>query len=174
MVVDSGRQPDKLCGIKNGEVHSTVKVESILYRRSGMEISDIEDFDEEDINFIEQHLSTIKTSALSLETSTVETLNKLKLAQHKLKMEMEQLSETELRSKPVLRAWLKARDLPLDCSFQEFFQAFLDEHKQDYRLDLSDRTVLLNKDGCKLFAVEGKNVKLGIRDLLERLPLLYH
>ena len=139
-----------------------------------MEISDIEDFDEDKIIYIEQHLSTIKASALSLETSTVETLNKLKLAQHKLKMELEQLSETELRSRPTLRAWLRARDLPLDCSFQEFFQAFLDEHKQEYRLDLSDRTILLNKDGCKLFGVEGKNVKVTIRDLLERLPLLYH
>jgi hypothetical protein len=137
-----------------------------------MEQSDSDN--EENIDFIEQHISSIKTSALSLETATVATLNKLKLAQHKLKMELEQLSETELRSKPTLRAWLKARDLPLDCSFQEFFQAFLDEHKQDYRLDLSDRSVLLNKDSCKLFGVEGTNVKLGLRDLLERLPLLYH
>ncbi len=137
-----------------------------------MEQSDSDN--EENIDFIEQHISSIKTSALSLETATVATLNKLKLAQHKLKMELEQLSETELRSKPTLRAWLKARDLPLDCSFQEFFQAFLDEHKQDYRLDLSDRSVLLNKDSCKLFGLEGTNVKLGLRDLLERLPLLYH
>ncbi len=137
-----------------------------------MEQSDSDN--EENIDFIEQHISSIKTSALSLETTTVATLNKLKLAQHKLKMELEQLSETELRSKPTLRAWLKARDLPLDCSFQEFFQAFLDEHKQDYRLDLSDRSVLLNKDSCKLFGLEGTNVKLGLRDLLERLPLLYH
>jgi hypothetical protein len=137
-----------------------------------MEQSDSEN--EENIQYIEEHISTIKTSALSTETTLIETLNKLKLAQHKLKMELEQLSETELRSKPTLRAWLKARELPLDCSFQEFFQAFLDEHKDEYRLDLSDRSILLNKDGCKLFGVEGVNVKLRLRDILERLPLLYH
>ena len=123
---------------------------------------------------IEEHLSSLKRSAKSAEDSVLDALNRLKLAQHNLKMEVEELSETELRSKPALRAWLKTRSLPLDCSFQEFFQRFLSEHKQDYRLNLSDRSILLNKEACKLLGLDGKDVKLGLPEILERLPLLYH
>jgi hypothetical protein len=139
-----------------------------------MEISDIENFDEEEINYIEQHLSTLKTASQVAEEQIVNAINRLKLAEHKLKIELEELSETQLHSKPLLRKWLKARDLPLDCSFQEFFQAFLDEHKKEHRLDLSDRSILLNAEGCKLFGMEGKEKKVSIHDILEHLPVLYH
>jgi hypothetical protein len=123
---------------------------------------------------VEEHLSSLKRSAKVAEDSITTALNRLKLAQHNLNIELKELSQTELRSKPSLRAWLKARELPLDCSFQEFFQKFLEEHKQEYRLNLSDRSICLNKDGCKLFGLEGSNVKLGMPEVLERLPLLYH
>lgn len=123
---------------------------------------------------VEEHLSSLKRSAKVAEDSIVAALNRLKLAQHNLNIELKELSETELRSRPGLRAWLKARELPTDCSFQEFFQKFLEEHKQEYRLNLSDRSICLNKDGCKLLGVEGSNVKVTLPELLERLPLLYH
>lgn len=123
---------------------------------------------------VEDHLSFLKRSAKSAEESIVDACNRLKVAQHSLAMELKELSETELRSKPGLRAWLKARSLPLDCSFQEFFQHFLTEHNQEYRLNLSDRSIILNRDGCILFGKEGHNYKLRIPDLLECLPLLYH
>lgn len=123
---------------------------------------------------VEEHLSSLKRSAKVAEDSITTALNRLKLAQHNLNIELKELSQTELRSKPSLRAWLKARELPLDCSFQEFFQKFLEEHKEEYRLNLSDRSICLNKDGCKLFGLEGSNVKLGMPEVLERLPLLYH
>lgn len=139
-----------------------------------IEISDIEDFDEEKINDVEKHLSTLKSASQMAEEQIVNALNRLKLAEHKLKIELEELSETQLHSKPLLRKWLKARDLPLDCSFQEFFQAFLEEHKKEHRLDLSDRSILLNAEGCKLFGMEGKEKKVSIHDILEHLPVLYH
>jgi hypothetical protein len=123
---------------------------------------------------IEERLSCLKKSSQDAEDSITEALNRLKVAQYNLKLELEELSATELKSKPGLRAWLKARDLPLDCSFQEFFQHFLNEHKQEYRLHLSERSIVLNKDACKLFGLDGINRKLGIPEILERLPLLYH
>ncbi len=139
-----------------------------------MESSDHEDIDDQNIVYIEQHLSSLKTASEVAEQEIVNALNRLKLAEHKLKIELEELSETQLRSKPLLRKWLKARDLPLDCSFQEFFQAFLEEHKKEHRLDLSDRSILLNAEGCKLFGMEGKEKKVSIHDILEHLPILYH
>ncbi len=139
-----------------------------------METSDHEEVDEQNIVYIEQHLSSLKTASQVAEREIVAALNRLKLTEHKLKIELEELSETQLRSKPLLRKWLKARDLPLDCSFQQFFQAFLDEHKKEHRLDLSDRSILLNAEGCKLFGMEGKEKKVSIHDILEHLPVLYH
>lgn len=123
---------------------------------------------------LEDHLSSLKKSANDVEDSITQALNRLKLAQYNLKIELEELSATELKSRPGLRAWLKARDLPLDCSFQDFFQYFLAEHKQEYRLYLSDRSILLNQDACKLFGFDGKDRKVELPMVLERLPLLYH
>jgi hypothetical protein len=139
-----------------------------------METSDTEEIDEQNIVCIEQHLSSLKNASQIAEQEMINVLNRFKLVEHKLKIELEELSETQLRSKPLLRKWLKARNLPLDCSFQEFFQAFLDEHKKEHRLDLSDRSILLNAEGCKLFGFEGKDKKVSIHDILEHLPVLYH
>ena len=123
---------------------------------------------------IEESLSSLKDSARVAEDAVLQALNRLKVAQHKLKIEVEELSQTELRSKSTLRAWLKSRQLAPDCSFQDFFQAFLDEHKKEQRLDLSDRSIVVNADGCKLFGLEGKDKKVLLHDLLERLPSIYH
>ena len=131
-----------------------------------METSDTEE--------IEAHLSSLKTSAKTIEETMTACLNRMKLAHHKLKLELQELSETELRSKPSLRAWLRKNECPEDCSFQEFFQAFLDVHKKDNRLNLSDRSVRLNEEAVKLFGEKGKDVTLTLNQILERLPLLYH
>ena len=138
-----------------------------------MENSDREDT-EDSLQEIETSLSSLKLSANAAEDAVTKALNRLKLAQHKLKIEMEELSETELRSKPLLRAWLSKRGLPTDSSFQVFFQAFLDEHKQEHRLDLSDRTVTLNKDGTQLLGYKESNKRVSILEIMERLPLLFH
>ena len=129
-----------------------------------MEHSDTEDFLEED-------LFNLKRKARTVEDDLISIVNKVKVAQHKLKLELQELSETELRSRPPLRQWLQSRNLPENCSFQEFFEAFLEEHKQECRLYLSDRSISLNKDACKLFGCKGR---LTIIDILEKLPLLYH
>lgn len=123
---------------------------------------------------IEESLSSLKEAGRQAEDAILTALNKLKVAQRKLKIEMDELSKTELRSKPILRHWLKAREMPIHSNFEEFFQAFLDEHKAEHRLDLSTRSILLNKDGCKLFGVDGENKTITMNEVLERLPLLFH
>jgi hypothetical protein len=130
--------------------------------------------DEQDVKELETSLSTLKLAAGEADDAVTAALNRLKLVQFKVKQEIEELSETELRSKASLRQWLKARDLSTECSFQEFFQVFLNEHEKEYRLDLSDRSILLNKDACKLFGLTGKNTKLSMPEVLQKLPLIYH
>ena len=139
-----------------------------------MEPSEPDEYSESSINEIEESLSSLKASAKVAEDAIVASLNRLKLAQHKLKIEVEELSETELRSKPVLRAWLQAREIATTCSFQEFFQAFLNEHKGEFRLDLSDRSIRLNKDACQLLGYKEKDKRVTILEIMERLPLLFH
>lgn len=129
-----------------------------------MEHSDTEEF-------LEENLFNLKRRARSVEDDLIAIVNKVKVAQHKLKLEVQELSETELRSRPSLRNWLRARNLPENCSFQEFFEAFLEEHQRESRLYLTDRSVSLNSDASKLFSHKGR---LTILEILERLPLLYH
>ncbi len=129
----------------------------------GMEHSDTEDLAED--------LFNLKRKAITVEDDLVTIVNRVKVAQHKLKLELQELSETELRSRPSLRHWLRARNLAENCSFQEFFEAFLEEHQQEARLYLSDRSISLNPDACKLLGCKGR---LTLLEILERLPLLYH
>lgn len=132
------------------------------------------DESETEFEAIEEHLSSLKKSAKVAEDAVVNAMNRLKVVQFKARVEMEELAETELRSKPMLRKWLEARNLSTDCSFQEFFDAFLQEHKKENRLDISDRSILLNAEGCKLFGWVGKEKKVFLPELLERLPSIYH
>jgi hypothetical protein len=133
-----------------------------------MELSDSEDSE------VEMALSTLKENASKAEEQVLQALNRLKLVEFKMKQELEDLSETQLKSKAALRHWLETRNLPKTSSFQEFFEKFLEEHKADHRLDLTDRSIRLNKDGCKLFGVSGKDVKMTMAEILEKLPQIYH
>lgn len=133
----------------------------------------MEDSESEE-NEIETSLSSLKTTASQAEDQVLQALNRLKLVEFKMKQELDDLSETQLKSKASLRHWLEDRDLSRDCSFQQFFERFLEEHKEEYRLDLTDRSVRLNKDACKLFGFGGKDVKLTMTEILERLPQIYH
>lgn len=139
-----------------------------------MEPSENEQQDEDHGLFIEEHLSSLKTSAKVAEDSVVAALNRLKVVQQKVKLNVEEMSQTELRSKPALRKWLQARNLSNQSSFQEFFQIFLDEHQKDYRLDISERSICLNREACQLLGIEGKDQKITMVQFLEKLPLLYH
>lgn len=118
-------------------------------------------------------LSSLKNSAKGVEETLVHTINRLKVAQHKLKLEVEELSSVELHPRPALRAWLKARNLETESSFTDFFEAFLIEHQAEHRLELSDRTIRLNKDASKLFQIT-PNTRMSLPEILEKLPVLYH
>ena len=129
---------------------------------------------ESDSDEIETQLSTLKLRAGEAEDQVVQALNRLKLVEFKLKKELEDLSETSLRSKVPLRQWLTSRNLSKESTFQEFFETLLEEHKAEHRLDISDRSILLNKDACKLFGLVGKDIRMTMKELLEKLPQIYH
>ena len=133
-----------------------------------MESSDTDD------NEIMLALTSLAENTKKAEEQVIHALNRLKLLEFKMKQELEDLSETQLKAKPALRYWLETRSLPKTSTFQEFFERFLEEHKAEHRLDLTDRSIHLNKDGCKLFGYAGKDVKVRLTEILERLPQIYH
>lgn len=132
-----------------------------------MDLSDTDD------NEIETSLLTLKTNASQAETHVLQALTQLKQVEVTMKRQLDAVSEPQLRSKAPLRYWLEARTLSKDCSFQQFFERFLEEHKQEYRLDLTDRSILLNTDARTLFGVPGTTGKLTMTEILERLPRIY-
>jgi len=84
----------------------------------------------------------------------------------------ESISEVTLQAKPILHKWLKQRDLPLSLSFQEFFAEFLKEHAQEYRLDLSDRSIALNTDAASLIGYTSQE-PIDLLDFLLYVPTLF-
>lgn len=80
--------------------------------------------------------------------------------------------EEEISDKPTekLVKWLKKRDLSEETSFEEFFEIFIKEHNG--RLDISKRTMVLNKHGAKLFGYEPDS-EVHILELLSKVDELY-
>jgi hypothetical protein len=122
---------------------------------------------------IEKQLSTLKDKSKGVEDSLVSAMNRLKVVQHKIKIEVDEMSQSEMRCKASLRKWLEKRGFSKEISFEEFFQKFLDEHREEDRLDMMDRTILLNKDAAKLFDLKEES-KLTVLQLIEKLPLIYY
>ena len=122
---------------------------------------------------IEKQLSTLKDKSKGVEDSLVSAMNRLKVVQHKIKIEVDEMSQSEMRCKASLRKWLEKRGFSKEISFEDFFQKFLDEHREEDRLDMMDRTILLNKDAAKLFDLKEES-KLTVLQFIEKLPLVYY
>jgi hypothetical protein len=135
---------------------------------------DMEEEPAEEIISLEDTLQSLKRNAQATEIHFQETLRRFKQFQKRLSEETHQeVSQRDLQPRTRMMKWLTERGLPVECSFQEFFERFLEEHKQDHRLDLSRRTIHLNPAACVLFHIKEKKPELHILDLLEKLPLLY-
>ena len=122
---------------------------------------------------LEDTLQSLKRNAHAVEIHLQQSIQYVKALQKKIIEESKDISEHTLQPKTRMMKWLTDRGLPVESSFTEFFEVFLDEHKKEHRLDLSKRTVSLNTDACILFGYKSKHVELHILDLMEKLPVLY-
>ncbi len=122
---------------------------------------------------LEDTLQSLKRNAYAVEIHLQESIQSVKALQKKLIEESKDLSQQALQPRTRMMKWLTDRGLPVESSFTEFFEVFLEEHKKDHRLDLSKRTISLNAEACILFGYKSKHVELHILDLMEKLPVLY-
>jgi len=128
--------------------------------------------DVEDIS-LEDTLESLKRNAKAAETHLLESLKQMKAFQTHLAKESASI-EVPLQPKTRLMKWLTDRGLRVESTFQEFFEAFIDEHKKDHHLDLTTRTVELNTSACVLFGLKDTHPKVHLYELLEKVATLYY
>lgn len=122
---------------------------------------------------LEDTLDSLKRNANAVEVHLQESLKQLKRFQKRLAEDSKDISEVPLQPKTRMMKWLTDRGLPVESTFHEFFEIFLEEHKKDHRLDLSKRTVQLNSAACILLGMKDCNPIVSLYTLLEKLPVLY-
>lgn len=81
--------------------------------------------------------------------------------------------ETTLIAKPRLKEWLHQRGISPIVSFQEFFEIFLEEHREEGRLDLATRTIHLKEDARELFRPKLKKDPIYFLDFLQYIDQLF-
>ena len=121
---------------------------------------------------LEDTLESLKRNAKAVDVYFHDSRLKLKAFQKKLALESHDLTEVPLQPRTRLMKWLTDRGLPVESTFRDFFEAFLEEHGQESLLDVSERTVYLNPSACILFGLK-PNTSLNIFDLLKRTQSLY-
>ena len=122
---------------------------------------------------LEDTLQSLKRNAYAVEIHLQQSIQYVKALQKKIVEESKDISQQALQPRTRMMKWLTDRGLPVESSFTEFFDVFLEEHKKDHRLDVSKRTISLNADACVLLGYKSKHVELHIFDFMEKLPLLY-
>jgi hypothetical protein len=83
------------------------------------------------------------------------------------------IDEALLQVKPEAHAWFIKRNLDISISFVDFFRIFLAEHKDEYRLDLSRRSILLNKDAADLLG-SSEDTCITLLEILRQLPTIFY
>ena len=121
---------------------------------------------------LEETFKSLKRNAKAVEVHSLESLKQLKAFQKRLAKESNQEIPQQPRTR--MMKWLTDRGLRVESTFQEFFEALVEEHKQDHRLDLSSRTIQLNTAACILFGYKDTSPKVSLYDLLEKVPSLYY
>ena len=122
---------------------------------------------------LEDTLESLKRNAKAAETHLLESVKQMKQFQRDLAKESKSM-DIPLQPKTRLMKWLTDRGLKVESTFQEFFEAFVEDHKKDHRLDLSHRTIQLNTAACVLFGYKDTNPKLHIYDVLSNVGALYY
>lgn len=126
----------------------------------------------EDIS-LEDTLESLKRNAKASETHLLESLKQLKRFQTNLAKES-QAMDVPLQPKTRLMKWLTDRNLKVESTFQEFFEVFVSEHKQDHRVDISKRTIQLNSAACVLFGLKDISPTVPLYDVLQKVSTLYY
>jgi len=148
-----------------------VKIERWISPERGMEENDLTDTEESTVS-LEDTLESLKRNAAAVETYFKEARTQMKTI-HTTALEiLASSAEVPLQPRTRLMKWLTDHNLPVETSFHDFFEAFLVEHKQDQRLDLSTRSIRLNRAGAHLFQCH-VNTTVSLYDLLRSLSLLY-
>ena len=116
---------------------------------------------------------------LKVQTRSVDTLFKqcdalCNTLKKKVEEEQEEpIQKSELIAKLAMQKWLKKRKLNARIKFQTFLDKFITEHADEFRCDISERTICLNKDACTLLGIKEKDYKMHILDLFQRLSELF-
>lgn len=122
---------------------------------------------------LDDTLKSLKRNASAVEVHLQESLKQLKRFQKRLAEESKDISQVPLQPKTRMMKWLTERGLPVETTFQEFFDVFLEEHKQEHRLDLSHKTIQLNSAACVLLGMKDCSSTVSLYSFLEKLPILY-
>lgn len=130
--------------------------------------------EDNDIISLEDTLETLKRNANAVQTHFQESVKHLKAFQHKLAKESKDITEVPLQPKTRMMKWLTDRGLPVESTFEEFFEAFIEDHTKENRLDLTTRSIRLNTAACILFGYKDINPVVSIYDLLGKLDVLYY
>jgi hypothetical protein len=126
--------------------------------------------DEPDGLSLEESLASLKRNALATEVHLTESIKSMKRL---IKSFKEEPIEMPLQPRTRLMKWLTDRGLPVESSFQDFFETFLQEHKAEHRLDLSKRSIDLNPAACILFGRSKRHSSITLYEILEAFPTLY-
>ncbi len=129
---------------------------------------------EDDVISLEATLESLKRNAKAVDVHYQEARKKFKDLYVKVAHESEGLGETPLQPRTRTMKWLTDRGLREQSSFLDFFEAFVDDHKKENRLDLSTRTICLNHDAVVLFGLKGVNPVVSIYEVIEKLNSLYY
>lgn len=87
--------------------------------------------------------------------------------------DIDPIEDAELIPKDKMKVWLQAHNLSERVTFQQFFEAFLQDHKKEGRLDLSNRSLDPNPEARALLGIKRAQKKIPVLDLIELLTNLF-